>query len=317
MTTETEQFLTEIFNDAAYYRSAFPEQLANLVISSAADIVYASPEIAAHLAENVAEVKEMIAKRTQIMREQDYAAGAGYPQVKGTTLDYLSFRQDAPYRPGVSTEYPAKINIIYTFDHEICHLVAGDSEWAAEAFAALRHRQRFDKTDIFKHAHSEDAFEIIFRDPRYYLSAVIHRIESIEKEGRINIKSLSLQETAKLAKDIARDYALDDATLKKIHDAYQPLRTLIKGGASEAQAISMIPLIMLENKDDHDIYRAGKLYLSAPDVKAFITATKSGRENLALLEKHEKESGFILNAADAKDAARKSKKTSSLKLTRQ
>jgi hypothetical protein len=127
------------------------------------------------------------------------------------------------------------------------------------------------------------------------------------KENPKYIQSLSLQDTAIEAKKIARQYTLEDKTLNKIHDAYQPAGELISTGGSSSQIIKTIARIMLENKDDHDIYRAGKLCLGRADVKDMIASDLGSdadfQKNLARMKEHEKESGFILNAADAKDAA--------------
>jgi hypothetical protein len=65
---------------------------------------------------------------------------------------------------------------------------------------------------------------------------------------------------------------------------------------------------MHDHKDDHDIYRAGRLFLDCPEAKAHIIAIAqkdvSFLRIFEFMAPHEKASGFLLNAAEALDAQR-------------
>jgi len=54
----------------------------------------------------------------------------------------------------------------------------------------------------------------------------------------------------------------------------------------------------LKNKNDEYVYRAGKLYLSRPEIKKSLKGTFWDKA-FASMEEHEKSAGFVLNPVDA------------------
>jgi hypothetical protein len=148
------QSLTQIFNEsAARYYEAFPEQLKKLLVISQEEQIYASPDITGLLTKNVAAVKNMIATHAQYMRDSD-AEGLAGPQIIGRDLiNCISLDTNSTSASAVSGQYPREMNRVFTFDHEMGHLVVKEgspgpfsndhmTECAADAFATLRHVQR-------------------------------------------------------------------------------------------------------------------------------------------------------------------------------
>ncbi len=314
------QSLAEIYNSsAAHYRKTFPEKLANLYITLGFDEVYASPDIGAHLTQNISSVREMVSGRLALMKKLNIDAAVGANSVGGKEVRYLSML-DAPDTSFVSALFPPAMNQIAIFDHEMGHIVVPNgsqgkpahlSECAADAYAALRHLQRFGTaTDILGHAPYMAAESALFEPfPLHYTSAVFQKIARIRQEGEIDIQALSLQETAALAGKIAIDYAYSDITLGKIHSAYARARAAEREERSDwARVVCCVAAAMLEHRHDDDIYRAGKLYLGRPEIKRLIGTKLADHAQfqsaLAAMARHEKDSGFIPDAAAAIDKKR-------------
>jgi hypothetical protein len=331
------QSLTEIFNDSvARYREAFPEKLSNLFITRGNERVYVAPEIARLVTKKARAVKKMIARRQKDMEHSNAIGMAGEDFIK-TFMKYHTFNYISltPESAGfVSARYPAAMNQIAVFDHEAGHLI-GEKGWVvtrngwqeyhpktphedeciADAYAVLRHLQRFGgATDIFEtRTHGRAGAIIIYSDTLHYSSAVVQKIGNIQKENPSFIQSLSLQETKQLAERIAIDYAFAGQTLDNIKAAYAPVRKYYNGGLTNwTTLIKTTARVMLENKDNDDVYRAGKLFLNRIDIKNYIAydmrVDAEFQKDLALMTQHEKAAGFILNAADAMDSKRNREK---------
>lgn len=318
----------QAFNASAenYYRT-FPERLKTLLVISTAEPIYVSPHITAHLTRNAAAVRKLIEKNTRYMHENKAMGLAGGEVIDSVTLDYITVDMQQSRRTCVSKKHPQSMNLTYVFDHEMGHLLTDGPgipargshhvrECAADAFAALRHLQRFGSTtDIFQNFPYDRAGSIAARTSSiHYTSAAVQKVANLQKGSTINIGSLSLQQTAAIARQIAVEYALDGQTLEKIFEAYAIARAIHNSAPQEdnskdwARIIRAVVKTMQENKDDHDIYRAGRLYLICPEIKERINAVIEEDPSFSaifnFMPEHERENGFILNAADALDAQR-------------
>lgn len=318
--------IQQAFNKAAEdCRQSFPEQLKTLLVISTTEQIYVSPHIANHLTRNVAAVKKLIEDNALYMRVKSTIGLASHIAIDSVIIDCISIDTQQTKKICVSKKYPQDMNLTHVFDHEIGHLVVKEgwpknssphvAECAADAYATLRHLQHFgDATDIFENLPYNRASLVAARsDAIHYTSGAIQRVANLQKEGLLNLYALSLQQTAKLAGEIALRYALDKQTLNKIFIAYAPARECYEGPQSEAEKdwariIRSVVRVMHENKADHDIYRAGRLYLLCPDIKEHIDAVIENDPSFSALfnfiPQHEKDSGFILNAADAMDVNR-------------
>lgn len=312
----TDQSLAENFSEAAkYYQESFPERLANLFVATMDDPIYSSPDIALHLTRNALQVKAWLKDKAEDLRKNHWMGEAGQTNISNEPLDYIVIDADLEKPIFVSGKYPKKMNIMGLFDHEIAHLIVKEagrgnshlSECAADAYAVLRHIQRYGgATDIFECAPAYTARTVILTSPIHYTSGVIQKIANIHKEKTVDISSLSLKQTAELAEKIAIEYSLSKRTLRKIRYAYAPARNEFKEGVLTEVTIKAIAGVMNRHKDDHDIYRAGRLFLNRADAAELMAemARKDPAfcETLAAMARHENDSGFLLDASKAMDA---------------
>ncbi len=179
----TAQSLTDIFNDSiARYRAAFPAKLGNLLITRGDERFYVAPELATLLKKKAKAVNNIIEQRRHDMK---YAAGMAGQEFISTfsqqhILNYISLSNttDTLF---VSAQYPAAMNRIAMFDHEMGYLIS-EKGWVltngqypqyytktrheevctADAYAVLRHPQRFGgDTDIFENLAGRKAETLV------------------------------------------------------------------------------------------------------------------------------------------------------------
>ena len=155
-----QQSLEQTFNEtaAAAYK-AFPQQLARLVVLLVPDTdkpVYVSPEVAGQLTQSTAAIGDAVARATRYMRDRSWAAYAERDhRLAGTRVNLIAL--DHEKTAGFfSARYTKEMKLIFTLDHEIGHHIMRngfpvggvspqEAESAADAFAMLRHIQRFGK----------------------------------------------------------------------------------------------------------------------------------------------------------------------------
>jgi hypothetical protein len=312
-----EQSLAQEFNDtAAAAYAAFPEQLARLVILLTPDTdtpVYVSPQVADELTKSTAEIREAVAKYTGVLKANNASGLAEYKaSLAGTPVNLIAL--DSKNIMGIFTErFTKEMRAIFNLDHEIGHHIIRNgtpslekgvtlhkSECAADAFAMLRHIQRYGKnTDRAGNRSENIAYCItLLSDMVHYTSAALQQAFEVADKMGDDFFKLSLHETAELAATIADDTALVGVTLKKIAEAYLPVanyckanmgngqeivRKLYDADATEAHTILCQGVVSVmanpANSNDPDIFNAGKRFLSAPQLKEFMTkaaATETG-----------------------------------------
>jgi hypothetical protein len=320
--------LADIFNAAAKeYHDSFPDQLANLFLTLGDAPIYVSAGAAKLVTGSAAEVKNMIARRRKDMDARGWSGMVGPEDVNGGRLQHMSLNEEA--HTLISDKYPASMVQMALFDHEMGHLLVREgsplisnshvAECAADAFAVLRHIQRFgrvaDVAEIFDQGLLNRTGAIVagFAPSFYYTTPVIQKIAGIQRRGEIDIAALTLRETANLAGELAIKYSFGQNTLDKISAAYTPVHKVYdrEGTMVSAPVVMAIARVMSDNRNDDDIHRAGRLLLSHPRMKPVIRQLQPERrlqEMLALLKRHEKETGILLNVAAAVDAARAARK---------
>lgn len=313
------QSLTDIFRaSAAQYHDAFPKTLDNFFVVVDGDVIYATPQFS----QEAPLTKDSIVRELMDLMEAEGDSGRAIRAYIGDAPFIALGLHEGVSSGRVSTAPSPEINKILDFDHEMGHaLVPGGwdapslstREGAAAAFAALRHVQRFGPTtDIFEAAPAWDAINLVLQ-PSEHAAMVftVQKVASLVKQG-LDVASLSLRETAELAGDIAAEYVPEQAMMDKVSVAYARPRAHYEktGRADIVNVIKSVAQVALENKDDDDIYRFGRLFLSRQDVRGHIaTATGDDAKEFARIERamkrHEEESGFTLNAAEAMDAEKK------------
>jgi hypothetical protein len=219
---------TQIFNETAEKaHDAFPLAFQAMVIfQTSADVpLYVSPEFAEHLTKNIDSVRTAI-RNTGKEMERLNAAGLASPYFPiGGKVAQMIALQDSP--GGVFTNgYTPEMRAVYVLDHEIGHHVVKNGrgmglhlgEAAADAYASLRHIQRYGQaTDFFDYLN-KSSMVVLGHSRIHYTRDTMMRVKELAWEQ--DITKLSLQETAALAENIAQETHLQQQKLDKIAQAF-------------------------------------------------------------------------------------------------
>jgi hypothetical protein len=301
--------LAATFNQTAVDAGkAFPDRLHNLVmlLTSAETPVYIDPAVANHLTHNVAAVKLLVKSEKNYLLDNSAAAVVthDYP-LAGVFVNLITLNETV--RGIFSDGYTQEMQSSFYLDHELGHLVVKNGmlagghlgECAADAYAALRHVQRFGKeTDLFQNYNR--AYTIVLGFSRiHYTDHVTQKVKQLAQET--DITGLSLTETAALAGDIALAHQLDLAVLDKITAAYRPVAAACErqigsrkdivaalyqqDNAAWEMMCRETLAVMKAHQNDADIFASGKHFLSYQPRLDFIAGlAKTDPEWQAALE---------------------------------
>lgn len=137
-----------------------------------------------------------------------------------------------------------------SFDHELGHLLTRSgfhydpaqplAENAADAYAVLRHIQRFgNDTPIPAHASTRRAQEFIFSGAGFYLTSMT--IDKIADDARgENFDKLTPQQTVERAEAYAREMAPTGKTIDDLLDYFAPVRALARRAGPNAPQVRKI-----------------------------------------------------------------------------
>ncbi len=282
--------LVQEFNaTSAAAQAAFPRQLERLVVllvPTSDTPVYVAPAVARTLSKNISSVKNAVARFSYKMQKQGWAGFANRSEyVGGANVNLIALKGNLP-----GTFYKSctkEMRELFVLDHELGHHVtkkgngwySGEmKESSADAFAVLRHVQRFGKDTLFiKRRGNIVAKNIVLHgDTAHYTTDTIHGALKVAAER--DISKLSLEETAALAQEIADDTVLDVKTGLKVRQAYFPVYQACRqqiGGVYEVvdkicerdgKAYDLFcrktVAVMRAHASDADIFRAGKRFLA-------------------------------------------------------
>lgn len=291
-----QQTLAEIFHDSAKAaKETFPDRLKNFVVllDTQDTPVYASPEIAAYLTRSVNIVKRAVAEVGNTLKSRN-AIGIAYPYYhlgKGDKYAKLIGLRSAPDGMNYPRSTP-EMRALYVLDHEIGHHVVKNGlgsgfhlgESAADAFATLRHIQRFGReTDFFKFSAKATSI-VLGTSPIHYTSNVFERVRQMSEE--MDIASLSLAETAELAAQVAQENHYDYKTMDRLKRAFQGASTVYfktygtkqkitdmlyaKDKDAYALFVRETVKVLRDNANDDDVLLAGQRFLKIPAIRRFI-----------------------------------------------
>ena len=289
---DTKTLCEEFRKTAAAAYESFPEKLDKLVvlIDSSLEPVFISADIADELSGNTRAIKAALedafphyAPNRAGLAEYDYP-------MADKVVKLIALKEEP--RGIFSSRYTQKMLGTPFFNHEIGHLVVKNgtgfapkhlAECAADAYAALRHVQQFGKdTDFFEYFNRAHVI-VLGLTPSHYTDAVIQRVKQLSEE--MDIGGLSLQETAKLAGEIALDCELKEITLEAISEAFAPVHRFCRAMGDPGDIVSKLyndgdetwPLLFKEtlevikkHQNDPDVVAAGRQFLSHPARKNFI-----------------------------------------------
>jgi hypothetical protein len=284
--------LTQIFNETAEKaHDAFPLAFKAMVIfqTSADAPLYVSPEFAEHLYKNIDSVRRAIRDTGKEMQRLN-AAGIAAPYFPvGNQVGQMIALQDNP--GGVFTRnYTQEMRAVYVLDHEIGHHVVKNGrgmgrhlgEAAADAFASLRHIQRYGQaTDFFDYLNKA-SMVVLGHSSIHYTRDTMMRVKELAWEQ--DITKLSLQETALLAERIAQETHLQQHKLDKIAQAFSGaekvyaeklgtkneivVKTYAKDPATYDLFLRETLKVMQANKDA-DVQRAAYEFFQYPPMAEF------------------------------------------------
>lgn len=193
-------------------------------------------------------------------------------------------------------------------DHEAGHAILKHrdkttyNETSAEAFASLMHIKRFGKNTGFieQKAYTHSNFVIIqdsLENSVYYTSSALFGVDALSK--KIDIEQLSTKDLVWYAENLSVFFCMEDSVLDKINEAYKTPRAVYEEN-NLSKSDRKVAIAMLKNKNDEYVYRAGKFYLSQPEIKKSLKGMFWNKA-LATMEEHEKATGFILNPVEIKE----------------
>lgn len=302
--------LAQEFNEtAAAAHEAFPRDLERLVVLLVPDSdtpVYVSPQIADELTKSSDAVKAAVESIARRMRKRGVAGLANRRyNLAGTDVKLIAMSKNPT---GIFSErFTKEMRLMFTLDHEIGHHIlkngsryrgvsAQQAERACDAFAMLRHIQRFGKnTDYAGGCAQERAANIVLlgNAEHYTTDAILGAIEVADEMGD-DIYGLSLRETATLAEKIAAEGPLKNRTLRKIQRAFEPAAEVYKKANRWDDIPKKCIEVMRKHKNNPDVFKAGKQFLSCPDIKEDMAESAKTdpywQEALDFIQNHEPKS---------------------------
>jgi hypothetical protein len=285
--------LTEEFRQtAAAAHKAFPRQLSKLIVlltPNSDKPVYASPEVAHHLPRDKAAIRKAVRAFARNMQEL-HIVGAGADRnynFAGTTTDIIGMMTNGPSLRHFSRKYTREMDALFILDHELAHHIVKNAfpdtmhvsplaaESAADAFAMLRHIQRFgkDTNSAGNLSALRASWFLLYGKGGYYTSdALDGAMAAAEKMGD-KFSTLPLEDTARLAASVVRNTLPSSETMARVARAYAPIAKLYAATNNDAEVYLKVINIMRRHRSDAAIFNAGKRYLSDPAIMKFMTAT--------------------------------------------
>lgn len=316
--------LKQIFSQSAENnRLEFSDILKNLMVITTEDLIYASPEISNTLEKNPEILKVNFNKASMIFHDDPLSLAITFPKIeleKTKTAPIIMINTD---QSKIYNEYDI-MYFSFILDHEIAHLVVKEAdnhpdyieESAADIYASLcQIKKHGSTTDLLKELVKEMASASVAGITRYYTSAGIQA--SIEVGEKNDLRGTSLKELSKLTSKLTKKYHLTEQMVLKLDDAFASTKLIMAFHGFDTALYKETVRIMVNNKNDEDIYRAGKLFLSTASSKNFIENESKNdtfwNKAQEYMERHEKDTEFLLNPARAMEKKLFSSKNSSKK----
>ena len=292
-----------LHDDAEKACEVFPQldKLLVLHIPTWGEPLYASPQMAAQLPPDTVLNREMVAK----IGAQTSGTAAFISQAQGGTSATLialvgsrqQFRDIFPdgyteEMAGTSIQDLALGKLIFKNSPRGATISSHEAESAAEAFAMLRHIQRFGKDTAYLTLRREvtAAAAVLRSDTDHYTTDSLEQAVKVADKLGDRFPRLLLRDTASLAAKIAAENHLDAATLEKIRNAYHPVAEYLRGrdpgelpmhwDATETHTTTCRKIIkvMSKHRADADIFKAGQRFLSHPETQQFLS--ELARDNI-------------------------------------
>lgn len=284
------------------YNELFP-QLDKFIFFYNAEPIYISPNLRNTISDKtVRDFKKIGKKKYKIVKKFNIAGIANDETFIGddpepVKLILVNFNKRAK---------SDSVKNLETFDHEFGHHLTkekpltqhgAENECSAEAFSALKSAKRFGiDSSLFNNTAYLSAKKVISESHYHYFSAPIFAAKKIAEN--IDINKLSSDEFIEYSKAIADKVFLGEEKLNSIKKAFG------KYTYDYEDYNMLVACAMLDNKQDEEIYRAGKLFLTSQKLDFDKLAKRDffWRKTTEKMKAHEEETGFILNPIEAIEA---------------
>ncbi|HYD17932.1 MAG TPA: hypothetical protein VEF76_05600 [Patescibacteria group bacterium] len=273
-----EPLASQFANAATAAHDAFPEVLKRLVVVARTfdTPVYVAPEIAEHLTRNLEEVKQSVKAAAETLHQRN-AGGIAmrFRSIAGEPVRMIAL-DDAP--AGVfSGGYTSEMRANYILDHELGHYVvkggfAGGhaGEAAADAFATLRHIQRYGLNQDFFDYNNKALPLVLAQSPIHYTTGVLRHVHQLAQQR--DVTQLSLAETAALAEEIAQQHALSPSVMTKVTNAFADAGAAYLAAYGSQQAVK--DKLYQQDKDAYALFVRETMKVqnstTDPDIRAAI-----------------------------------------------
>ena len=288
--------LVQIFNEtAAEAAEAYPQELGRLAVVVGSDIAYAAKQLAddtAALSKDIEGVKRRLAEREAASYTHN-----NY-ELAGEFFNLIALLDPEKIEGDFSARDTKEMQAIFILDYQLSrHIIdsargisRNKAESACDAFATLRHIQRFGKdTDHARNRSQSTASSLIlFTDTAHYTMNATQRALEVANELGTNFFKLTLQETVALAAKIANETYVNFREIRKLTKAFRPVaencaarlgerRDIFrKFDNNDPEALAIMSqetlAVMRQHQNDPAIFTAGKQFLGMPAIKEFMTA---------------------------------------------
>ena len=284
-----------LHDDAEKACEVFPQldKLLVLHIPTWGEPLYASPQIAAQLPPDTVQHRNMVA---QIASHASSTAGFISQGQTGTPATLIALVASNKQFRGIFPEgYTEEMAGTAVQDYVLGQLIIKngpqgakispqEAESFAEAFAMLRHIQRFGKDTAYAMLRREvtSAAIVLRSDTAHYTTDAFERAIEVADGLGDNFSRLLLRDVASLAGRITAETRLDSATLQKIQQAYHEVAEYLRGrdpgelpmhfdvAGTHTTVLRKIVKVMAAYRTDADIFKAGQRFLSYPETQQFL-----------------------------------------------
>jgi hypothetical protein len=158
------------------------------------------------------------------------------------------------------------------FDHELGHLIVKGSiyannpcyrECAADAFAVIRHYQRYGtKTDAVSILTWRRAFDfVISGNDEHFTTLAIEELDRLK--DKVDFQKMSPEQIESLAKRIALTHTPLPQVTKEVSDAFIPVRRVLERTGDIERTLEKLAEVTLQNKDDYYVFKIGSAVLQS------------------------------------------------------
>lgn len=270
---------------------AFPAELARFVFfAGGIDApIFITPDIADELSQKTSTLRLHLQQEKKYIVSRNAMGMAYYPR-RIAGVDRVKMIGLARHIRGIYQEgYTQEMRVNYVLDHEIGHhvvkngMIGGHAgECRADAFATLRHIQRYGMDTGFVEMSNRSAVMVLKTSPIHYTYDVMTAVYRYAR--RCDITQLSLQQTAALAERIGALFVVKE--LSNISAAFGKAERAYRKEYKENQDIVAALLtqqpkayalfcretakVMREHSNDRAVIKAGRRFLNYPPIKAYI-----------------------------------------------